>query len=192
MSKEFQNPFAALRDPEVARDERRLNYAFIVVVILILAALVYFAVKSKTVAVSPCLILDAKYCDSGKLVPYANNQTMLGFNPAKGSNIYAPFSGTFVFTGKVRSDPSLNDAGRIDEPRSNATSTYSMYFFSEFKPLVKMGETVKKGEVVAQVEGGAIDQETSSTFLVGFEQTLPSGAQTEDLSALSKYFKVKP
>ncbi|HUY69816.1 MAG TPA: hypothetical protein VMU70_02285 [Candidatus Tyrphobacter sp.] len=185
MSKEFQNPFAALRDPEVARDERRLNYAFIVVVILILAVLVYFAVQKGTGRLSEsgpgtCLALSEEYCASGKLVSYPQNKIFVGFNLAASSTIYAPFDGYFDF-GK--------DGGSVEQYAETASSTGQYFeFFGYMTPLQESGAYVKKGAPVAQVTGQVIDQISNSNLLLDFQSVSPNRQKTPDLSLTHQYF----
>lgn len=124
------------------------------------------------------------------MLSYPNNQEYLGLSLAKGSYIFAPFDGTFTYSGTAEGNPKLSLNGSVTQAPQGGVNGMVLYFIAEFQPLVAEGAQVRKGEPVAAIEGGVIDQVSGSNLLLNFQGVSPAGPQFPDSSILPKYFKV--
>ncbi len=149
---------------------RRINTALIIFFALL--GIVLFAISPFPGIVSSylfgkhpgsCGFLEEKYCLSSLTSTGPDGQKYTAFNVPAGTLVFAPFTGLFEYKGEDYQSTSTYTVGYMVPAAGRSTA---FEFFANFQPIASNGSLIRKGEPVAILRGGAVDQIINSDFLV--------------------------
>lgn len=144
-----------------------------------------------------CLILEEKFCRSGKPIYKEGKLIFIGFKVPKDTVIFTPFDGKFsnsrtffikkgdeykTFAGYV-----VDEDGKVEEAKS-----FSMLYYNlQIKDNEIINRQVKKGEEIGKISEKILSEYGDYNFLVSFSKFSSSKKMQEvDQELLKEVFKL--